>query len=293
MPAETMLANINLANILLQCTIFKDLELNDILEIAVDGCLDFVESINDYHGIEKSQGNAVTPDTEGSSKLLGILKKIQIVNKDLNERLKNLEATYGATVHQFNIDDIRINEIRFKDDFTLTDRIYYSHKDIKRNIQTDVRGGSLLFGTPVAVKIYTCNNKADLNEFIEEVENLKMFSNQKKCFLQYYGSVLHQNQLFIVTEQCERTLYEDMEKRKVTNQPYSDEERLNIMRELTEGFYFMSYKKKYHRDIKPQNIMFNSQNLVKIIDFNLTLQTEEIEPSVGGAGVYPIQGTVH
>jgi hypothetical protein len=78
MPAETMLANINLANILLQCTIFKDLELNDILEIAVDGCLDFVESINDYHGIEKSQGNAVTPDTEGSSKLLGILKKSKL-----------------------------------------------------------------------------------------------------------------------------------------------------------------------------------------------------------------------
>ena len=292
MTTTDMQGHIDLAKTLLECTGYKDLELNDLIEIIMDQCLDFIETVNDFFNIEGMQGNPVQEDREGTRELLGYLKQVDVANKDFKSRLVALEEKYGSNAPVMQQNEIRLNEIRSIEEFKLTDKIFYSHTDPMR-VQTIVRGGIINSGNPVAVKIYTSETQADFSKYQCEVDALKILSGQKRCFLQFYGAILEENSLYIITEVCDKSLQEDMTIRKRDNRSYTYEERLSIMTELLDGFAFMHYKKIHHQDIKPQNIMFTAQNVLKIIDYNIIIQTEDIEITVGITGEHPIQGTKH
>lgn len=42
------------------------------------------------------------------------------------------------------------------------------------------------------------------------------------------------------------------------------------MRQILEGVHYMHSKKVFHRDLKPQNILINQKDMVKIADFGLS-----------------------
>lgn len=291
MPTETMDGCLELAQTLLRCTAYKDLELNDLIDIIVDHCVDFIENINDYFEIEKLQGIQVQPNEDGTKRLLGILKNLEIVNKDLKNRLVELENKYGSVEAQRPNEEIRMNEIKLLTEFRLLDKIMYNHNDPVKRSSTCVRGGVLSSGIQVAVKIYSVPDKSELIKFEPEINALKILSNQKKCFLQYYGAVVNELNLYIITEVCDRTLYDDMVVRQRETRAYSYDERNTIMNDLLEGFAYMNCKKIYHQDIKPQNIMLTTTNVVKIIDFNVVIQTDDVETTTGVTNEHTIQGT--
>ena len=291
MTPEDMAGHIELASTLVQCTAYKDLELNDLIDIILDHCFDFIENSNDFYGIEKLQGNEVQIDKEGTKQLLGILKCVPLANKELKIRFEELEKVYESTAPVIQPVEIRMNEVRGLAEFRLTDKIFYNHNDPIRRLQTVVRGGTLLSGTPVALKMYITENQEELNKCNAEVDTLKLLSNQKSCFLQFYGSVRLQDTLYIVTEQCKKTLYDELAERKISGKHFTNEERIAIIEELLEGFTFMAYNKKYHQDIKPENIMYSLQGNLKIIDFNVSIQTDDIESSTSPGQTYLIRGT--
>ncbi|OMJ77636.1 hypothetical protein SteCoe_22715 [Stentor coeruleus] len=268
MPTESMNGNIELAETLLKCTAYKDIELTDLIDMVMDHCINFLETTNEVHQLDKAQGSTLQLDLQNITKLLGILKSFEVANKDITSRLSSLVKMFGVNEHKVQNEEIRMNEIRKMNEFTLTEKIFYNHNDSVARTSTCVIGGFASSGIPIAVKIYTVPDRCMLTYYETEVNALKTLSNKKKCFLQYYGVVVNENSLYIITECCERTLYDDMTTRKRDNRPYSGEERLNIIKELLDGFGYMSSKKMYHQDIKPQNIMFTGQGELKIIDFN-------------------------
>lgn len=290
-PTETISKAIDLAETLLKCRVFKDIEFHDIIDIISDHCIDFIENENDLLDIGKLQGNKPETDIEGTKKLLGILKNFEISNKILKSRLEELETKYGSIQADQPQEEIRLNEVKFLTEFQLTDKILYSHNDPVSQISTCVRLGFLNSGIPVAVKIYTVADQSKLVIYDVEINALKALANQKKCFLQYYGAVCAENSLYIITEPCERSLFDDIIIREKEHRPYTLDERLIIMNDLLEGFAFMTFKKINHQDIKPQNIMFTSSGNVKIIDFNVVILTEDVENTTAQPCEYAIQGT--
>lgn len=56
-----------------------------------------------------------------------------------------------------------------------------------------------------------------------------------------------------------------------TNSPQLKGKRIDILSQLADGIEYMHQQQYLHRDICPRNVMITSQNLVKIIDFGLTI----------------------
>ncbi|OMJ86375.1 hypothetical protein SteCoe_12099 [Stentor coeruleus] len=142
--------------------------------------------------------------------------------------------------------------------------------------------------TEIEVKVYKAI--LELNNFLaiktikgyesrnslKELSILKDLSGKKQCFLQLFGDYIIGTTLYIITEYIESTLEDKINKNKIQNQPFSNDEADEIIIQLLEGFAFLKSKSIYHQDIKPQNILIKNRD-IKIIDFGVstTLTTEE------------------
>lgn len=287
---DNMNGHIELAGTLAKCAAFKDIDLSDLVDIITDQCIDFIETINDTNDIEKTIGNKVEPDIPGSQVLLRILKSIEINSKESRKRIENLCGLYRVEDRIEVVEEVRLNQIGMLSDITLTDRVIYHRQINQTGAEVLIKEGKLGSGAEVAVKTYTFRDMNDLSNYTKEYEALKALSGCKKSFLHYYGHFLQDNKLHIVTELCKKTLAEDLIERKRENRPYTVDQRLTIMNDLLEGFNIMRVKKILHQDIKPANIMFNSNNVVKIIDFNVSVSINDVEASEATQNVF-VQGT--
>lgn len=122
---------------------------------------------------------------------------------------------------------------------------------------------------------------------LNELKILKDLSGKKQCFLQILGDYIIAKSLYIITEYVENTLENEIEKRKIHNQPFSSDETDEIIVKLLEGFTFMQSKNIYHRDIKPQNILIENRN-IKIIDFSVSIT---LDPGVNTINQCTPQGS--
>lgn len=80
--------------------------------------------------------------------------------------------------------------------------------------------------------------------------------------------------IYIIQSYCEnRSLKELLRERDIT-----DGECKHIMAQLFHGIEYMHRKHVIHRDLKPGNILLDGDNLVKIADFGLAIEsTDEVE----------------
>ena len=171
----------------------------------------------------------------------------------------------------------------------LRDNILYHNFDSHSPDEITVREAVINSQLPVAVKLYT-ENFADHQL---EIDTLSTLSGRKSCFLDFYGSMQRDGCLYIVTELCNKSLYQDINERKGKSNPYTYEERKNIIEALLEGFALMHTLNIYHKDIKPENIMFTAEKTVKIIDFNGRNRFEDSKAIEITTGEYFIQGSIN
>lgn len=73
--------------------------------------------------------------------------------------------------------------------------------------------------------------------------------------------------IYILMELAESDWEKEIIKRKRTNNYFTEEELLNIMKELLSALNFLQMKKVSHRDIKPQNILIFNDGRYKLADF--------------------------
>ena len=287
---DNMKGHIELADTLAKCAAFKDIDLSDLVDIITDQCVDFIETINDTNEIEKIIGNKVEPDIPGSQALLRILKSVEVNSKESRKRVENLCSLYVVEDRIDLVEEVRLNQILNLRDINITERVIYHRQMNQTGAEVLIKEGVLGSGTKVAVKIYTFRDENDLKNYTKEYEALNALSGCKKSFLHFFGHFLQENKLFIVTELCKKTLAEDWIERKKENRPYTLDQRLTIMNDLLEGFNIMRLKKILHQDIKPANIMFNFNNVVKIIDFNVVISVNDMEVTEATQNV-TVQGT--
>lgn len=277
LQTNTMEGHITLAEALLKCSAYRDIEISDLSDIIIDQCIEYLESCSDSSEVEKILGNIQKPDIEGSKKLLSILCSININSKENKKKLQELSSSFENLNPVQNIEEIRLNQITSLHDFTIEDQVLYFRSRSTNGVETLIKPGKLNSGLPVCIKIYNFSEHTNKDKYINEANALMALSGQKKCFLQYYGSLVVENSLYIVTELCEKTLAEEMIERQKANRPFTLDEKLEIMRELLEGFTLMRVKKILHQDIKPANIMLSFSNTVKIIDFNVVIVVDDNE----------------
>jgi len=77
-----------------------------------------------------------------------------------------------------------------------------------------------------------------------------------------------------------KTLYDDLSEGKV----FSEEEALNIIIQVARALVHAHSCGLIHRDVKPKNIMINSEGVVKLADMGLARETTDIEAAQTEAG---------
>jgi serine/threonine protein kinase len=55
-----------------------------------------------------------------------------------------------------------------------------------------------------------------------------------------------------------------------TDTPLSEDEAWKYFRQLIKGIEYLHFNKIIHRDIKPSNLLLTEDNLVKLVDFNIS-----------------------
>ncbi len=98
----------------------------------------------------------------------------------------------------------------------------------------------------------------------QEVEILSNISHQN--IIKLYDSFYYDNILYMVLERCKTDLHTEM----TTNKNISSETKIDWIKQLISSLIYLHANKVVHRDLKPQNILLDADNRLKIIDFGFS-----------------------
>lgn len=73
-------------------------------------------------------------------------------------------------------------------------------------------------------------------------------------------------------------LYKMMKMRRNANQPFNDSEVRRIMWQVVQGLAYVHKHGFFHRDLKPDNILVQNNNIIKISDFGLVREIKSNPP---------------
>ncbi|KAI8080502.1 kinase-like domain-containing protein [Thamnidium elegans] len=113
------------------------------------------------------------------------------------------------------------------------------------------------------------DNETAINDlFIEESNLLKKLAPHENIihFIKVIEDPNYLDSIFIVMEYAEKGIVMDVTPHSVTKS-FSDTQCRNIFKQLVEAVNHLHTNGIVHRDIKPQNLLLSSDNLVKLIDF--------------------------
>jgi serine/threonine protein kinase len=118
----------------------------------------------------------------------------------------------------------------------------------------------------VAVKSLTLPKERKADEIMQELM-IQMKLDDCPCVCKCYGYYNDQDKVNIVMELLERDLEKDIKARAGSREAFREEELLGMLWQVTYALAFAQRKNIAHRDIKPQNILLNSVEFVKLVDF--------------------------
>lgn len=108
-----------------------------------------------------------------------------------------------------------------------------------------------------------------LNAFIDEAKTIAQFDalNIVKIHRFFKGN----GTAYIVMEYCDAGSLND----RIKAEPYSEQATKSLLKDLVKGLQVVHGNHIYHRDIKPDNIMYRSNGTPVLIDFGAARQTVE------------------
>jgi hypothetical protein len=195
---------------------------------------------------------------------------ISLLNENEDNKSDNEENNLAKSQKIFDINQIKKKEKKKVDDLVFDEEDY--------NVITQLGEGS--FG-----KIYLVEDK-DKNLFCMK----KMITTNKKNFEEIskeydvFAKYKHDNILsilgiskkmldestfciYILMEVAKTDWEKEINQRQMRNKYYTEEELINILKQLVSALSFLQKNKVSHRDVKAQNILVFPNNKYKIADF--------------------------
>ena len=92
--------------------------------------------------------------------------------------------------------------------------------------------------------------KKYINNLMNEIENMKICSENNDNSVKYYESFENENEFVIVLELCDESLTKFKK-----DKSFNSKEIFDLLNQLNNTFKIMKEKKIVHRDLKPDNIL--------------------------------------
>jgi serine/threonine protein kinase len=126
-------------------------------------------------------------------------------------------------------------------------------------------------GKNVAIKIVELE---DVEEDLEEIQKEIIIMTQvhSPAIIDYYGSCVFRSQLWIVMELLDCGALNNYIEGGIEEQYIAV-----ILHKILEGLQHMHLQGKIHRDVKAGNVLLSSKGDVKLSDFGLTGQIQQLE----------------
>ena len=147
----------------------------------------------------------------------------------------------------------------------------------------------------MAIKIYDIQLEKDRKSIDNEIQIMTLLSNRSSpdnCFLELYDCKIEgNNRIILYMEAHDCTLMDILCEKKARNNKF-DEDLLHILIiKLIQAYAEMAALNIYHRDINPNNILYTSEDNLKIIDFGISEKVASMDVTISTTGIHQIQGT--
>ena len=162
----------------------------------------------------------------------------------------------------------------------------------------------------IAKKIYEYQLEDDKKSIENEIEIMKSLSARAKpdnCFLELYGCTIENNRkeneknaeednkennkAILYMEAHEHTLIDIISAKKARKNKFDRDLLHKLIIKLIQAFAEMAALRIYHRDIKPHNMLYTSDDNLKIIDFGISEKISSMDFTMPATGIHQIQGT--
>lgn len=129
------------------------------------------------------------------------------------------------------------------------------------------RGKIKSTGKIIAIKILDLEEETDFEGLLNEIKIISECRLNE--IMEYYGTTVDKYNLWIITEYMNGgSLYDYLKYRSIDN----EKTILYLLKKIMNGLRYLHERGIIHRDLKSQNILFNSCGEVKLADFGVSTQ---------------------
>lgn len=156
--------------------------------------------------------------------------------------------------------------------------IYTRIKYLRSDNTTEVFEGTYK-SSEVIIKIQYFITKSDLNRKQEEaaLQRSTRHPNICKCLTSFIDETHTEGYKFVmIMERALKDIDDEITSRSSSQQHWSEDELYSFLSSLVEALAFMQENNMAHRDIKPANILIFPNNIVKLADFGLSIQEQDV-----------------
>eukprot|EP01119_Soliformovum_irregulare_P000213 TRINITY_DN10150_c0_g1_i1.p1 TRINITY_DN10150_c0_g1~~TRINITY_DN10150_c0_g1_i1.p1 ORF type:complete len:789 (+),score=155.93 TRINITY_DN10150_c0_g1_i1:120-2486(+) len=139
--------------------------------------------------------------------------------------------------------------------------------------QGHVYAGTMCGETQVAIKCISVQSETEVVSFQNECKILRDASHEH--VVRFYGSAAHGRNLYIIMERMESSLEEELGLRRFSEKDkkyYSVIFKLNMLKDCVKAMKFLHSRDPQilHLDLKPANLLMNSDGRVKVTDMGIS-----------------------
>lgn len=278
------------------------IDLNDIINLTISIILEKNIYNNDLRGFRKYLGQVVKVDLDEVKEILNKVKIFQILDQDNTEKIKFIEGKISSLSinipqyikkpkQNFQAEELNPHGIDWGG-MQIESVPFYSRETGKFRVLC--YHGFFSKGGKFVKKTYMASVKnADFAPIYNEINILGFLSNRAKpenSFLKFYGSAKSDNIADLYMEAGGTSLMNELTNLRSKGCLIEKDLAERWIISLLNSFAELSNHKIYHCDIKPHNILVKEDKTLKIIDFSVSMKTDENETMLVTME-NPIQGT--